>query len=150
MCEWPLVGYLNMSLKLLNFSLHVTRNVMSSDMGRGGSTAFRQLSVFVELFYGLRKIPVIVFQSSTLPLGSRYSIVDIATGCGLDDQGVGVRVQVGSRNFPSPRPPYRLWGPPSLLYSEADHSFPASAEVKKIWIYTSTPPYAFTALCLLS
>jgi hypothetical protein len=26
---------------------------------------------------------------------------------------------------------------------ETDHSPPASAEVKKIWIYTSTPPYAF-------
>jgi hypothetical protein len=28
---------------------------------------------------------------------------------------------------------------------EADHSPPSSAEVKKMWIYTSTPPYAFTA-----
>jgi hypothetical protein len=28
---------------------------------------------------------------------------------------------------------------------EADHSPPASAEVKKMWIYTSTPPYAFIA-----
>jgi hypothetical protein len=26
---------------------------------------------------------------------------------------------------------------------EADHSPPASAEVKKMWIYTSTPSYAF-------
>jgi hypothetical protein len=26
---------------------------------------------------------------------------------------------------------------------EADHSPPASAEVKRIWIYTSTPPYGF-------
>jgi hypothetical protein len=26
---------------------------------------------------------------------------------------------------------------------EADHSSPASAEVKKMWIYTSTPTYAF-------
>jgi hypothetical protein len=26
---------------------------------------------------------------------------------------------------------------------EADHSLPASTQVKKIWIYTSTPPYAF-------
>jgi hypothetical protein len=25
---------------------------------------------------------------------------------------------------------------------EVDHSPPASAEVKKMWIYTSTPPYA--------
>jgi hypothetical protein len=28
---------------------------------------------------------------------------------------------------------------------EAHHSTPASAEVKKMWIYTSTPPYAFFA-----
>jgi hypothetical protein len=29
--------------------------------------------------------------------------------------------------------------------SEADHSPPTSAEAKKTWIYTSTPPYAFIA-----
>jgi hypothetical protein len=28
---------------------------------------------------------------------------------------------------------------------KVDHSAPASAEVKKMWIYTSTPPYAFMA-----
>jgi hypothetical protein len=28
---------------------------------------------------------------------------------------------------------------------ETDYSPPASAEFKKIWIYTSTPPYAFRA-----
>jgi hypothetical protein len=28
---------------------------------------------------------------------------------------------------------------------EADHSPPTSAEVKKMWIYTSTPPYVFRA-----
>jgi hypothetical protein len=33
---------------------------------------------------------------------------------------------------------------------EAGHSPPASAEVKKMWIYTSTPPYAFMAQCLIS
>jgi hypothetical protein len=26
---------------------------------------------------------------------------------------------------------------------EADHSPPASAEIKKMWIYTSTPSYSF-------
>jgi hypothetical protein len=30
-------------------------------------------------------------------------------------------------------------------WREADHSPPTSAEVKKMWIYTSTPPYAFMA-----
>jgi hypothetical protein len=33
---------------------------------------------------------------------------------------------------------------------EADHSPPASAEVKKMWIYTFTLPYAFMAWCLIS
>jgi hypothetical protein len=28
---------------------------------------------------------------------------------------------------------------------EADHSHPISVEVKKMWIYTSTPPYVFKA-----
>jgi hypothetical protein len=28
---------------------------------------------------------------------------------------------------------------------EADHSPPTSAEVKKMWIYTSTPPYVYMA-----
>jgi hypothetical protein len=32
---------------------------------------------------------------------------------------------------------------------ETDHSPPASAKVKKMWIYTSTPPYAFMAQCLI-
>jgi hypothetical protein len=86
------------------------------------------------------------------------SAVGIATGCWLDDQGVGVRVPVGSRIFSSSRRPDRPWGPPNLLSNgyrgalspgvnrpghEADHSPPAGAEVKKTWIYTSTPPYAF-------
>jgi hypothetical protein len=46
---------------------------------------------------------------------SRESAVGIATGYGLDDQGVGVRVPLGSRIFSSPRRPDRLWGPPNLL-----------------------------------
>jgi hypothetical protein len=28
---------------------------------------------------------------------------------------------------------------------ESDHSFPTTAEVKNTWIYTSIPPYVFTA-----
>jgi hypothetical protein len=33
---------------------------------------------------------------------------------------------------------------------EPDYSPPTSAEVKKMWIYTSTPPYVFMAWCLIS
>jgi hypothetical protein len=43
--------------------------------------------------------------------------VGIATGYGLDDRRVEVRVPVGSRIFSSPRRPDRLWDPPSLLFS---------------------------------
>jgi hypothetical protein len=32
---------------------------------------------------------------------------------------------------------------------EADHTAPSSAEIKHTWSYTSTPPYIFTAWCLL-
>jgi hypothetical protein len=73
---------------------------------------------------------------------------------GLEDRVVGIRVQVMSKMFPSPRRPDRLRGPPSLQYSgyrkalssvvkrpgrETDHSPSTSAEAKK----TSTfpPPY---------
>jgi hypothetical protein len=89
------------------------------------------------------------------------SVVGIATGYGLGDRGVGVRDPVGSRIFSSPCRPDQLWGPPNQppiewvpgAFSlgvkrqgcEADHSLPASAEVKKMWIYTSTPPYSFMA-----
>jgi hypothetical protein len=96
--------------------------------------------------------------------GKEPRAVGIATGYGLDDGGIGVRIPVGSRIFSSPLCPDLLWGPPSLLSNgyrefssrikrqgrEADHSFPTSAEVKKMWIYTSTPPYAFIAYYLIS
>jgi hypothetical protein len=82
----------------------------------------------------------------SFPLNHRDSAVGIATGYGLDDGGVGVRVPVGSRIFSSPSPPDRLWGPPNLPSNgyggvlspgvkrpvrEADHSLPTSAEIKK-------------------
>jgi hypothetical protein len=92
---------------------------------------------------------------------TRDSSVGIATGYRLEDQAVGFRVSVGSRIFSSPRRPDRLWGSLNLLSNgyrglfsgggvkrpgrEANQSPPASAEVKKIWIYASTPPYAFMA-----
>jgi hypothetical protein len=81
------------------------------------------------------------------------SIVAIATGYGLGDRGVGVRVPVGSRIFSPPSIPDRLWGPPTHPTSagvkqpgrETDHTPPTSAEVKKMWLYTTTRPYTFMA-----
>jgi hypothetical protein len=71
-----------------------------------------------------------------------FSLVqtNAATGYGLADRELGVRVPVVSRMFCSLRRPDRFWGPPSLYPmgtgvarpgSEADHSLPTSAEVKK-------------------
>jgi hypothetical protein len=54
----------------------------------------------------------------------------------------------------STHPPIR-WVPRALSPGikrpgrEADHLPPASDEVKEMWIYTSTPPYAFIAECLI-
>jgi hypothetical protein len=88
------------------------------------------------------------FYSST-----QDSVVGIATGYGLDDRGVGVQVLMGSRfsffhvvetGSGSTQPPIQ-WIPGSLSPGvkrsgrEADHSPPASAKVKKMCIYTSTP-----------
>jgi hypothetical protein len=88
---------------------------------------------------------------------SRGSVVIVATGYN-DYRGVRVRVPVESRILYTARRPARLWGPPNLLSNgywgalspgvklpgrEADRSPPTSAGVKKIWIYTSTTPYAF-------
>jgi hypothetical protein len=91
---------------------------------------------------------------------SQDTLVGIASGHGPDDRGVEVRVPVGSRIFSSPRRTDRLWGSPNILSigyrgafspgvkrpkREADHSPPASVEVKKMWIYTSTYSHIFMA-----
>jgi hypothetical protein len=88
-------------------------------------------------------------------LKSQDSAVVIVSGYGLDDQGVGVRVPVGSRIFSSPSRPDQFWGPPSLLFNgywgvlslevkwpgrETDHSPPTSAKIKKMWVCTCIPP----------
>jgi hypothetical protein len=88
--------------------------------------------------------------------------VDIATG--WTSGGVGVRIPVRSRIFTSPLTQTGT-GDHQVSYPmgtggsfprgvkqqgrEADHSPPTSAEVKKTWIYTSTPPHVFMALCLV-
>jgi hypothetical protein len=52
------------------------------------------------------------------------SAVGIATGYGLDDQGVGVRVPIGERIFSYPSSPDRLWRPPNLLSNGYRWLFP--------------------------
>jgi hypothetical protein len=85
---------------------------------------------------------------------SRDSVIGITTGYGMDDRGVGSSSPGRVKNFllcTSSRPALKPTQPPihwipGILSSEvkppgreADHSPPPSAEVKKMWIYTSTP-----------
>jgi hypothetical protein len=95
----------------------------------------------------------------------RDSSVGIATGQGMDDRGIGVKSLGRVKNFffsTASRPvlgstqhPIQ-WVPGDVSPGgwqpgrEANHSPSASAEFKKIWIYTSTPQYIFVAYCLIS
>jgi hypothetical protein len=60
-----------------------------------------------------------------------------------------------SRPVLGPTQPPIQWVPGALSPGvkqperEADHSPPTNAEVKKTWVCTSTPPYAFMAQCLI-
>jgi hypothetical protein len=90
---------------------------------------------------------------------SRDSSVGITTGYGLGDRGVGVRVLVGSRIYllhvvqsgfvvhPTSYPIGTGGSVPGVKrpVRETDHSPAACVEVKKMWIYTSTPLYGFMA-----
>jgi hypothetical protein len=96
---------------------------------------------------------------SVLLMRKWFRIVGIAIGYGLDD---GDRSSSSGRvkNFlfsmsSTPalgftQPPIQ-WGTgvsfPGVKRPgrEADHSLPSSAQVKKLWTYTSTPPYACMA-----
>jgi hypothetical protein len=65
----------------------------------------------------------------------------------------------GKRFICSPKRPHRLWGPPSLLFSDygvsfrgvklpwhkVNHSSPSGTEVKNEWSYPLFPLYAFFA-----
>jgi hypothetical protein len=102
-----------------------------------------------------------IFMKHTRSLSrSRDISVGIATGYGLDDRG-GRSSSLGRvKNFlfstslrpalGSSQPPIK-WVPRALSPGvkrqgcQTDHSPPTSAEVKKIWTYTSTPPYVFMA-----
>jgi hypothetical protein len=92
---------------------------------------------------------------NSIILLSRDSSVGIATGYGLDDQGAESsspgRVKIfyfsmSSRPaLGSTQPPIKWVPGVNRQGREADHSPPTSVEVKKTWIYTSTPPYVFMA-----
>jgi hypothetical protein len=65
--------------------------------------------------------------------GQKFSLLHIVqTGSGVHP--TSYKMGTGG-SFPGVKRPGR----------EADHSPPTSAEVNKMWIYTSTPPYVFMA-----
>jgi hypothetical protein len=84
------------------------------------------------------------------------SAVGIATGYGLDDKESEFVYCWGQefsvlhfQTSSGVHPPSYLMGTGGPLLGvkrpgrEADHSPPTSTEVKKMWVYTSTPPYVF-------
>jgi hypothetical protein len=71
---------------------------------------------------------------------SRDNTVGIATGYGMEDRGVGVRVTVGSRIFSSRRRPDRIWGLASLL-SNGYWEFLPRGNVAGAWSWPFTSNY---------
>jgi hypothetical protein len=92
----------------------------------------------------------LIYNFSLFSRVSWDSAVGIAIGYGLDDQGVGVGskfsvlcvIQTNFRVYTTSYTMGRGAIPTGVRRpgSEADHSPTASAEVKEMWIYTSTPP----------
>jgi hypothetical protein len=100
---------------------------------------------------------------------SRGSAVDVVTAYGLDDLEVGVRVPAWTEfsllhivhTGSGAHPASNQWVPGAKRQGrEADHSSPASANIKKMWICTIHSPirlhyvqlyrYLFVDICIPS
>jgi hypothetical protein len=87
-----------------------------SDLRNFKHATFRMLCWETKQEIGITgNLPIALICIDILTTKSRDRAVSIATGYGLDDQWVGVRVPMGARIFSSPYRPDRLWNPPSLL-----------------------------------
>jgi hypothetical protein len=74
-----------------------------------------------------------------------YLILLIGTGGNNFHFSMSSRPALGPTQPPIQRVPGAPFPGVKRPGREADHSPPTSAEVKKMWIYTSTPSYAFMA-----
>jgi hypothetical protein len=96
---------------------------------------------FLRILNLLKELPYFV--------AGRDSVLGVATGYGLDDREVGVRVPVGTNIFStsstralgSTHSPIQ-WVPGALssVVKRSVREAPACAEVRKMWIYTFTLP----------
>jgi hypothetical protein len=75
----------------------------------------KSASTAVHVFICFIYTHIYVYIHSFVRTKSQESAVGIATGYGLDERGVGVRVPVRARIFTSPRRADLFWGPPGLL-----------------------------------
>jgi hypothetical protein len=91
---------------------HSPKNIKISKSNTGQHMKTKEINNKITL-----NIKILSYQiwTPTLTIRSRDSVVSIATGYGLDNQGVGVQVPVGSRIVSSPCRSDWLWGPPNLL-----------------------------------
>jgi hypothetical protein len=131
-----------------------------STSGLCGNQIYVSISYSVtEVFLRLNTLKAIL-KATCYIKASLDSKVGITTGYWLDYCGVSSSSPCKFKNSlfsTSSRPNLRSIQPPIQWVTgvkwpgrEADHSPPTSAEVKKMWNYTPTPPYAFMAKCLVS
>jgi hypothetical protein len=92
---------------------HISLKLPSSALNRSILISFLILHYLAPEF----NIMFLIKLSTIQNMVSRDSIVGVATGYGLGDRGVGVRLPIGSRIFSSPLCPDWLWDPFYILFN---------------------------------
>jgi hypothetical protein len=129
-------------MRQTNKESRYTKEELSSSVSWSRRSGLFQLRIMVQIYESFRSLAKLlrrrigpskgqkdnrrnqIYDYCTLINKSRDSVVGIATGYGLDGQGVGVRVPVWARIFTSPCRPNRLWGPPNPLSNGYRGLFP--------------------------
>jgi hypothetical protein len=138
-----------------------------SNTGIVGSNSTRGMDV-LQTVYRIRKTKKAVkaSQRAVVALTNEWIInaIGIVTGYGIDNQGarrsssgrvknfhfsISSRSALGSTQCPIQRAQGAVFLEVQKPGRETDHPAPTSAEVKKTWICTSAPPYAFMTYCLI-